>query len=179
MTRNSVSSLLLAGFVILSGCAAEPPPVVEVGAEDTVTPVPEPIVVEEVRVPPDWTQAPSPSPAEVCKVPDARQSAGGNSQARQAVGFPVSKSTLPIEGEVNIIAAMVAFDDAPAPDFTADEFFEPQLEKITQWSDFWSQGKLRYEFQMVEDWVTVPVNHTDYPINSRDDYPTSRTIALG
>jgi len=175
MTRNLVSSLLLAGFVILSGCAAEPPQVVEVAAEDTVPPLPEPIVVEEVRVPPDWTQAPSPSPAEVCKVPDARQGAGGNSQARQAVGFPVSKSTLPIQGEVNIIAAMVAFDDAPAPDLTADEFFEPQLEKITQWSDFWSQGKLRYEFQMVEDWVTVPVNHTDYPINSRDDYPTSRT----
>ena len=71
MTRNLVSSLLLAGFVILSGCAAEPPQVVEVAAEDTITPVPEPIVVEEVRVPPDWTQAPSPSAAEVCKVPES------------------------------------------------------------------------------------------------------------
>jgi hypothetical protein len=28
---------------------------------------------------------------------------------------------------------------------------------------------------MVEDWVTLPVNHADYPINSRDDYQQSRT----
>lgn len=175
MSRRHIGALVVAGLVVLSGCVAEQPDVAEEQVEDIAPSEPEPIVIEEVRVPPEWTQSASPSDAEVCKVPDARSGAGGNSQARQAVGFPVSTSTLPIEGDVNIIAAMVAFDDAPAPTLTAEEFFEPQLEKITQWSDFWSQGALRYEFQMVEDWVTVPVNHADYPINSRDDYPTSRT----
>jgi hypothetical protein len=175
MSRRLLGIAVLAGLVILSGCTPEVPEAPEELAEEVAAPTPEPEVVEEVRIPPDWSQPESPSAAEVCKVPDARSGAGGNSQARQAVGFPVSKSTLSTEGEVNIIAAMVAFEDAPAPDLTAEEFFKPQLEKITQWSDFWSQGALRYEFQMVEDWVTVPVDHADYPINSRDDYPTSRT----
>ena len=174
MSKRFVSAAVLGALVVLSGCAPEAPEPAEEVTEEIAAPTPEPVEVEEVRIPPDWTQPDSPSPAEVCKVPDARSGATGNSQARQAVGFPVSPSTLPIEGDVTIIAAMVAFDDAPASNLTAEDFFSPQLEKITQWSDFWSQGTLRYEFQMVEDWVRVPVNHADYPINSRDDYPTSR-----
>lgn len=174
MSRRLLGSAVLVGLVVLSGCSAEVPEPVEEVAQQVATPAPEPEIVEEVRIPPDWSQSESPSAVDTCKVPDARSGATGNSQAKQAVGFPVSKSTLPTEGEVNIIAAMVAFDDAPAPTLTGEDFFAPQLEKISEWSDFWSQGNLRYEFQMVEDWVEVPVNHADYPINSRDDYPTSR-----
>jgi hypothetical protein len=146
-----------------------------VAAEDTVTPVPEPIVVEEVRVP---TRLDSGSVSLCCggvQGPRCPIKAQEATPRRDRQWVSRCRKAPCLQGEVNIIAAMVAFDDAPAPDLTADEFFEPQLEKITQWSDFWSQGKLRYEFQMVEDWVTVPVNHADYPINSRDDYPTSRT----
>ena len=170
-----VAALVLGALAVISGCAPQAPAnnddvdasTSRQGAEVAVEP-------EEVRVPPPWTQADSPSPAEACKVRYDRSSASGNSQARQSVGFPVSSGTLPIEGSVNIIAAMVAFDDAPAPALTAESFFGPQLEKITQWSDHWSQGKLRYEFQMVEDWVRVPVNHAAYPINSRDNQALAR-----
>jgi hypothetical protein len=174
MSRRLLGIAVLAGLVILSGCTPEVLEAPDEVAEEVAAPAPEPAVVEEVRIPPDWTQPESPSAVEACKVPDLRSGATGNSQAQQAVGFPVSQSTLPTNGEVNIIAAMVAFDDAPPSALTGDDFFAPQLEKITEWSDFWSQGNLRYEFQMVEDWVKVPTNHADYPINSRDDYPTSR-----
>ncbi len=170
MSRRLLGAAILAGLLILSGCtpeAPEPP-------EERAAPTPKLEVVEEVRIPPDWSQSESPSAVETCKVPDRRSVATGLSEAKQAVGFPVSKSTLAIDGEVNIIAAMVAFDDAPASTLTAEDFLAPQLEKITEWSDFWSQGNLRYEFQMVEDWVRVPVNHADYRVNSRDDHRTSR-----
>ena len=174
MSKTVMSALALGCMIVLSGCAPQTVEEPEATTNESPAPAPEPEVAEEVRIAPDWTQAPSPSDADVCKAPDARSGATGNSQAKQAVGFPVSPSTLPISGDVNIIAAMVAFDDAPASDLTAEGFFAPQLEKITQWSDFYSQGNLRYEFQMVEDWVTVPVDHADYPINARDDYPTAR-----
>ncbi len=172
---GGAAGLVLVGLAILSGCTPETPadgegiqaPVSGQGAQVPVEP-------DEVRVPPPWTQGDSPSPADACKVRYDRRAAPGNSQSRQSVGFPVSPGTLPIEGSVNIIAAMVAFDDAPAPALTAEGFLAPQLEQITKWSDYWSQGKLRYEFQMVEDWVTVPVNHADYPINAREDYALSR-----
>ena len=175
VTSALVSALGIASLVLLGGCAPENSDDLEPLAAAETTPEPEVIEEpEEVRIPPAWTQPPSPSAVENCKVPNARPSTSGNTQASQAVGFPVSLGTLPTQGSANIIAAMVAFDDAPAPDLTAKDFLAPQLEKITQWSDFWSQNTFRYEFQMVEDWVGVPVNHADYPINSRENYELSR-----
>ncbi len=169
-------AILLTGVLTLAGCTTaveEPEQAVETAAVSPPS-EPEEVIEEEVRIPPAWTQQDSPSAVDVCKVADNRGSAGGNSQARQAVGFPVSKSTLPTQGVANIITAMVAFDDAPPSDLTAEGYLVPQVEKITQWSDHWAQGAFRYEFQVVEDWVRVPVNHADYVINSREDYPTSR-----
>ena len=176
MVRPRIAGLALAMVLFAtSGCAPAEPETPSQAQPHT--PAPTPAIAEEAepRIPPDWTQPESPSPVESCKIPDNRGQSSGNTQASQAVGFPVSQGTLPTTGTVNLIAAMVAFEDAPAPNLTADAFFAPQLEQITQWSDFWSQGSLEYEFQMVEDWVTLPVNHAEYPINSRDDYQQSRT----
>lgn len=172
MSSRLAGVIALSSLVILSGCVPEPVEVVEEVPEVVATE--EPVVVEEVRVPPNWTSIDSLSPVEECKVPDRRARNSGGSQEGQAVGFPVSTGTLPQQGTVNIIAAMVSFEDAPPAGLTAEGFFAPQLKKITQWSDFWSQGNLRYEFQMVEDWVRVPVNHADYPVNSREDSTLSR-----
>ena len=171
---GAVAGLLLASLAFISGCAPEPSEVIPDAVDvesDQQAPIPE---KPEPRVPPPWTQSDSPSPVDACKVRYDRSSAPGNSQSRQSVGFPVSPGTLPIKGTVNIIAAMVAFEDAPAPALTAEGFLEPQLEHITRWSDHWSQGELRYEFQMVEEWVTVPARHADYPINSRENQTLAR-----
>lgn len=172
MSSRLAGVIVLSSLVILSGCVPEPVEVIEEVPE--VVAMEEPVVVEEVRVPPNWAALDSLSPVEECKVPDRRVRNSGGSQEGQAVGFPVSTGTLPQQGSVNVIAAMVSFEDAPPSDLTAEGFFAPQLEKITQWSDFWSQGNLRYEFQMVDDWVRVPVNHADYPVNSREDSTLSR-----
>jgi hypothetical protein len=98
-------------------------------------------------------------------------------RVRSNVGFPVSEGTLPIVGEANLIVAMVSFDDAPRSELTPEGFLAPQLEQITQWSEFWSQGTFRYTFQMVDEWVNVPVNHADYPVNPRVDQEASRRNA--
>lgn len=172
---GKLAGILVVGLAIISGCAPEAPEVsTDVSPPPAAAQVHPPEQQEDVRVPPPWTQSESPSPVETCKVRYDRSSARGDTQSRQSVGFPVSPSTLPIEGTVNIIAAMVAFNDAPAPAINGESFLGPQLEKITEWSDHWSQGKLRYEFQMVENWVTVPINHADYPVNSREDFSLAR-----
>jgi hypothetical protein len=174
-TTAMVSVIGIVSLVLLGGCAPDKSDATALLAAKEFTPEPEVIQEPEaVRIPPAWTQSPSPSAVDTCKVPNARPITSGNSQQAQAVGFPVSLGTLPTQGSANIIAAMVAFDDAPAPDLTAEGFFAPQLEKITQWSDFWSQNTFRYEFQMVEDWVIVPIDHADYPINSNENYELSR-----
>ena len=172
MSSRLLGILILSSLTVLSGCVPETAEVPEEVIEKSA-PV-EPLVEEQARIAPDWAPTDSLSPVDVCKVPDTRPRNAGGSQEGQAVGFPVSQGTLPQQGSVNIIAAMVAFDDAPPSALTAEGFLQPQLEQITQWSDFWSQGNLRYEFQMVEDWVRVPVDHADYPVNSREDSTVSR-----
>lgn len=122
---------------------------------------------------PDWVQAESPASVDLCKVLDGQSEAArlaiegmlvDGKRARGNIGFPISPPTLPIEGESNILAAMVSFDDAPPTGITPEGFLRPQLEKIEQWGDFWSQGKLDFNFIMPDDWVHLSVNHSDYPV---------------
>ena len=173
--RKPVALVSLAGLV-LAGCATvEPEMVVEeeqpaaVIEEPTPTPESEP----EPRAP-DWTQPPSVSEVDLCKVldgqsPAAREAFEGYSingkRSRGNIGFPLSPHSLPVTGESNMIAVMVAFDDAPPSDQTPQGYLRPQLDLMEEWADYWSQGKLDLNFQLVDEWMTLPVNHQDYPVN--------------
>jgi hypothetical protein len=84
---------------------------------------------------------------------------------RENVGFPRTEREIPGLGVGNVILAKVAFSDAPASPQIPDDFLETQAAFMTEWSDFFSQGKFRWEFQVVDGWVEVPINHADYPIN--------------
>ena len=116
----------------------------------------------------------SPSPVEMCKVPDGRPSylqgyprgaivngepvAGG-------VGFPFTEGRFPVKGEANIILALVSFEDTEEFVDRPDEFLGPQSEKISEWSNFWSQGQFRYNFQIVENWVRIPMKSSEATSN--------------
>lgn len=179
----------LVAALLATGCVATPGPSPEIDAADEApAQVAEPTTVEPEREPPQWELTASPSDVDDCKVPDGQQPEGlrllpeGYSgeygvRARGNVGFPLSPTTLPIEGEANLIAAMVSFDDAPPSQRTPEGYLREQLDRITQWSEYWSQGSFRYTFQMVDQWVNVPVNHADYPVNSRGDREGSRARA--
>ena len=120
----------------------------------------------------------SPSSAQACKVIDG-QSAEARSvfegyqvngkRARGNIGFPISPTTIPTSGEAKMIAAMVAFEDAPPSDLTPSGFLTDQVQKIEDWSIFWSQEKFKYDFKVVPNWIVLPVNQSDYPVNSRVD----------
>jgi len=177
-------SLSLSILLALVGCASSDPEAID-DTEDALT-VQSQQAEEPERVPPDWTQPASLSPVELCKVEDGqpRNTRGvlegtqvNGVRVRSNVGFPLSEGTLPINGEANLIVAMVSFDDAPRSELTPEGFLAPQLQKMTQWSEFWSQGKFRYTFQMVDKWVNVPVNHADYPVRPKVDQQASRRNA--
>lgn len=68
---------------------------------------------------------------------------------------------------------MVAFEDAPAFSDTALEYLGPQVERIEQWADFFSQGTFRYSFQIVEDWIEIPMRSTEVPA---DDETIARLV---
>lgn len=186
MTKKAVASALLAvALVVMGGCQSTS--VVDASSSQTDAVAGEPTEANNpLRVPPQWGQTESLSPIETCKVEDGqpantRGALEGTQvngvRVRSNVGFPLSGYTIPIEGEANFIVAMVSFDDAPASDLTPEDFLRPQLEEMTRWSEFWSQGSFRYTFQMVDEWVNIPVNHADYPVRPKVDQQASRENA--
>ena len=186
MTRFPAGvAIVLSGIVALTACAVAETDPPEMAEPEAVAEAP-PVAPEPERIAPDWVQPASLSPVEVCKVQDGQpQNTRGvlegtqvnGVRVRSNVGFPLSGYTLPIEGEANLIVAMVSFDDAPRSELTPEGFLAPQLEEMTRWSKFWSQGKFRYTFQMVDEWINVPVNHADYPVRPKVDQQTSRQNA--
>ena len=131
-------------------------------------------VVEEPRVAPDWEQSISTADFSRCKLLDPRPEdvkqlyrgqKRGDIIGRDNVGFPRTEREIPGLGEGNIIAAKVSFQDAPPSDKVPEGFLEDQTRILTEWSEYWSQGKFRYTFQVIDGWVEVPINHADYPID--------------
>ena len=172
--RTRVSAALAVFGLVLSGCAAaDPEPAIESAPEEAV--VEQPAEPEEPeRIAPDWAQPETLSDVELCKVLDGQSQAARESfegyavngkRARGNIGFPLSPYTLPVSGESNMIAVMVAFDDAPPSNQTPEGYLRPQIDTMEEWADYWSQGKLDLNFQLVDEWITLPVNHQDYPVN--------------
>ena len=165
--------MLIVSSLLLASCA-QPAEVAEEAVEVAQAPAPEPEVIEEPRIPPTWEQSVSTADFARCKLQDPRPASvkelfrgqkRGDIIGRDNVGFPRTEREIPGLGVGNVIAAKVSFDDAPPSDDFPENFLEDQTEFMTEWSEFFSQGKFRYEFQVVDGWVNVPVNHADYPID--------------
>ena len=116
----------------------------------------------------------SPSSVELCKVPDGRPAAlqgyprgatVNGKQVRGSIGFPLTVGRFPIKGEANIIAVMVSFTDTDEFVNKPVDFLGPQTKKITDWSKYWSQGKFQYNFQIVENWVRLPIKSSEASSN--------------
>ena len=169
-------AVALASSLIIGACSAQEVPEEEFAAEvvDETSAEQEPVEPEPPRIPPEWEQSVSTADFSRCKLDDPRPAdvkllyrgqKRGDIIGRDNVGFPRTEREIPGLGEGNIISAKVSFLDAPPSDRVPEGFLEEQTAVLTEWSEFWSQGKFRYTFQLVEDWVEVPINHADYPID--------------
>jgi hypothetical protein len=165
--------MLIVSSLLLAACS-QPVETVEEAVEVAQTPTPEPEVIEEPRIPPSWEQSVSTADFARCKLADPRPASvkelfrgqkRGDIIGRDNVGFPRTEREIPGLGVGNIIAAKVSFDDAPPSAKIPDDFLEQQAAVMSEWSEFFSQGKFRYEFQVVDGWVHVPTNHADYGID--------------
>jgi hypothetical protein len=122
----------------------------------------------------DWKQVPSPAPVEMCKVEDGqpdflkgkeRGTVVNGQKARYSVGFPFSEGNIPIRGEANILGLMVSFTDTVKYEFveSPSEWLQPQVDKIEEWGDFWSQNTFKYKFHVVDSWVRLPISSDQVP----------------
>ena len=176
-SSKALFALALLGIIGLAGgvgIALGPEEIEPVEREEIPLQVIEEEVPEEPRDPPSWQQSPSTADFSRCKLLDPRPDYvrdlhRGETRdgiiGRDNVGFPRTEREIPGLGIGNVILAKVAFQDAPPSAEIPDDFLETQAAFMTEWSDFFSQGKFRWEFQVVEGWVNVPINHADYPID--------------
>ena len=175
--RVALTAIAALSALVLSSCAGTSEVTEEVAEEIVEQPVaadPEPEVIEEPRIPPEWEQSASTADFARCKLLAPRPASvkalfrgqtRGDIIGRDNVGFPRTEREVPGLGVGNIILAKVAFDDAPPSDEVPDDFLETHAAFMTEWSEFFSQGNFRYEFQVVPGWVEVPIDHADYPID--------------
>lgn len=157
--------------LVLGACVSPSPS----EPSDTVVVPPPAAQPEEARVAPDWVQAESAVPIDICKIPDGRPASMTTKPPGVAslgaiglanVGFPLSPDVIPAQGVGNIVAVPVTFRDLGKNPADPMAVLTPQLEKIVEWSEFWSQGAFRYEFQVVETWQELPADSFDYEISS-------------
>ena len=83
------------------------------------------------------------------------------------VGFPASPDLFPTTGDVNFIVVPVAFTDLPNGRNDVDNYLSQQTAKMTEWSDFWSQGQMNYSFQIVKGWRQLPYSSEKYAVDDR------------
>jgi hypothetical protein len=170
MSRHSIVAVVALSFVVssCSGLSPSEPSAVVVAPPPAEQP-------EEIRVPPDWSQSESAVPIDVCKIPDGRPASMTTKPPGVAslgavglanVGFPLSPDIIPAKGLGNIVVVPVTFRDLGKNPVDPMEVLAPQLEKIVEWSEFWSQGTFRYEFQVVETWQELPADSFDYELTS-------------
>lgn len=172
LVSSSLLAILLVGSCAASGSPADP--VEQSVAGETEQSDSSGQEKVEPRIAPNWEQSVSTADFSRCKLLDPRPDdvkslyrgqKRGDVIGRDNVGFPRTEREIPGLGEGNIIAAKVSFLDAPPSDKVPENFLEDQTQILTEWSEYWSQGKFRYTFQLVDGWVEVPINHADFPID--------------
>ena len=168
MMRAKLAALV--GILAISGCSS-PPPDLETGEEGIVESNVEAFPDAEVSGAPDWPLVDSPDAVDLCKIPDGRPVE--MQTLRQGalflgdfgmsnVGFPASPDRIPIFGESRYVAVAVSFPDMPGDPSDLDDYLVEQTKLITEWSDFWSQEGMRYEFDVIPGWVEVESNAEDF-----------------
>lgn len=77
------------------------------------------------------------------------------------VGFPLQVDVIPAVGVANMLVVPVAFSDA-GPEPSLLPWAREQAEKMADWYEYFSQGKLSFKVQYLEEWVELGVPSSDY-----------------
>lgn len=98
-------------------------------------------------------------PLETCKLQETRNFFGGGSK-----GFPVKRWNSAL-GTVKIAVIPVDFANAPG-EGSPEELYADDIEKMIEWAEYFSQGKLTYEIEFnAPKWIRAPKGAEWYTCN--------------
>lgn len=91
-------------------------------------------------------------PVEMCKIQDQRPrfERGGGS-----IAFPRSEERIPANGVVNVAIIPIDYPDVPGTK-KPTEWIQESLDKVDAWTEFFTDGRLKYNWIIHDDWITMP-----------------------
>lgn len=131
---------------------------------------------------------PSPDKVEICKIPDGRPESQSQlpsgakflgQHGLSNVGFPLSPDLFPVKGEVNIVVAAVSFTNMQGSPASINQYLAEQTQKISEWGDYWSQGQIKYTFQIVPGWQQLSISSDEYVSGDRSLHQRNVEIQRG
>jgi hypothetical protein len=91
-------------------------------------------------------------PVEECKIEDQRPP---EARFSGATGFPAAEFRMPSNGEVTVAIVPIDFPDALGASDPMS-LIRKELDTIDAWTEFFTEGKLKYNWVFSEDWLTMP-----------------------
>jgi len=89
---------------------------------------------------------------EMCKIRDQRPS---NQRGGGSTSFPRSEERIPASGVVNVAIVPIDYPDAPGSK-TPREWIQESIDKVDAWTEFFTDGRLKYNWIIHDDWITMP-----------------------
>jgi hypothetical protein len=119
--------------------------------------------IERVITPADLAPQPSPEKLATCQIKDQRP--GGPSAYWQGIAYPISdfnrEKLLPLTGKAKVAFIPIDFSDVPGQGKPLD-FGQSQIDGANEWLAWYTNGKLKYEWQTYNSWIRTPKPSTQY-----------------
>ena len=118
-----------------------------------------------------FTNAKSPVSIDVCKLQNSASKADrtGRNSGGGIVGFPLvdsDKHRMQVDGTNEILIVPIDF-----PDFPGGAGLTEQLEYdkkwLTNWYDYYSSGKSKFNVTTINQWLRMPKDRSDYPTDAK------------
>jgi hypothetical protein len=102
----------------------------------------------------------SPEPFTTCRVPDQIRTKIDNWTAPLSIAYPTVKSTLNPIGSNNYLFFPIDFVDAVGTG-SPEKILEPEVKKINEWFDWYSNGKVSMKIDYPKNWVRSSYRASD------------------
>ena len=115
----------------------------------------------------------SPEPLKTCQLPDAR----GDKKEWTSIGYPATPTqAFRNSGLEKIVVVGVDFPDAPGKGKPSD-LFKQDIELASQWVNWYSNSKLKFEFVTSDQWIRAPKTSENYNVGDHAEQLGTLTLA--
>ena len=99
----------------------------------------------------------SPDKLDTCRIKDLRT----NPINQESIAFPVKQHALVNSGVLNWAIVPIDFTDAPGIGNPSD-IYKAELAKIDEWMAWYSNGKLKVNWILKDEWIRAPLESQNY-----------------